>query len=199
MIKSILVVLLLTITVSAQLKTESLTENVYPSRISNYCLFPDAVAVASSTANANFPASSMIDGDRVGQNCSFSLRAPCWGNKGGWNDATRDVYPDIPGVKFGQARSISRIVVVTYQDNFSVPSIEPYLGYQGPAPYGIEDFTVEVLDTSGNWVQVGAVEENHDIILEFTFTAVLGTEFRIIITDAYGHYSRVIELEAYAV
>jgi len=173
-------------------------ESIYPSRVNNYCLFPDAVVSVSSTVNTNFPASSAIDGDRIGQNCSFTQGAPCWGNAGGWNDGTRDVFPDWLRVDFGRARSIGRVVVVTFQDNFSTPRVEPYLGLQVGNNYTIEDFKIEVLNTSGMWVEVAEAEENLDIIREFTFTPVLGTAVRITIDDSYAHYSRVIEFEAYA-
>lgn len=181
MIKSILALLLLTITVSAQ--------NIYPSRENNYCLSDLAVATASSQA-PGFSAASAIDGDRIGQ---------AWGNNGGWNDWTRDIYPDWLRVDFGRAHSISRIVIVTFQDNFSTPRIEPYLGLQVGNNYTIEDFTIEVLNTSGVWVQVASQEENIDIIREYSFPPITGTAIRVTITEAYALYSRVIEFEAYSV
>lgn len=174
-------------------------DHVYPIRINNYCLMSDATVSASSTANASFPASSAIDGDRLGQNCAFSGRAPCWGNRGGWNDGTRDIYPDWLRIDFGRARSVGRVVVVNFQDNFSQPSVEPYLGYEGPAAYGLDDYYIEVLTPEGSWAQVAEAEEvNLSIIQEFNFFPVLGTAVRITITDAYGHYSRIVEFEAYA-
>lgn len=184
------IVFTLAVNVSAQ---------VYPSRAGNYCLLPGAVASASSSTNG-FSAASAIDGDRIGQNCAFGP-APCWGSDGGWNDATRDMFPDWLRVDFpatARARSVSRIVVVTFQDNFSTPRIEPYLGLQVGNNYTIEDFTIEVLNTSGAWVEVADVEENLDIIREFTFAPVLGTAVRVTVNNSYVHYSRIVELEAYA-
>jgi F5/8 type C domain-containing protein len=181
--------LLFSITATAQ--------QVYPSRIGNYCQSDSAVATASSQA-PGFSAASAIDGDRVGQNCTFSNRTPCWGKDGGWNDFTRDGFPDWLRVDFGRAHSIGRIVVVTYQDIGYAPRVEPYLGQRVGNNYTIEDYTIEVLNTSGVWVQVAAQEENIDIIREYTFAPITGTAIRINITDSYGHYSRVIEFEAYA-
>lgn len=182
--------LLSTLALTAQAQT-------YPSRIGNYCL-SDAAAVTASSSAPGYAASGAIDGDRVGQHCAY---APlnCWTINGGWNDATRDAYPDWLRVDFGRPHSVGRIVVVTFQDNFSTPRIEPYLGLQVGNNYTIETFTVEVLNTSGAWVQVGEAEENIDIIREYTFAPVVGTAIRIIITEAYAHYSRVVEFEAYAV
>lgn len=204
-IKALLVMLvvaasfILAVEVSAQ---NEMTER-YPERGDNYCLLPDAIATASSSAPGFSPASA-IDGDRVGQNCDFAP-LPCWGQEGGWNDATRDTFPDWLRVDFGHAYPVSRIVVTTFQDNFSTPRIEPYLGLRVGNNYTIEDFVIEVCtdcngpeDQNGTWVEVADVEENLDIIREFTFPAVWGTAARIVIHDSYVHYSRVIEFEAYA-
>jgi hypothetical protein len=171
---------------------------VYPSRVNNYCLSDLAVASASSTL-IGYPAASAIDGDRVGQNCNLiANQQPCWGNSGGWNDSTRGVFPDWLRVDFFRAHSIGRIVVTTFQDNFSTPRIEPYLGLQVGNNYTIDDFTIEVLNASGQWVQVANVAGNIDIIREFVFTPVLGTAIRVTVSDSYVNYSRIIEFEAYS-
>lgn len=187
-LNSIALMLLLAASIFAQGSINT-TENVYPSRIGNYCLSDNAVASASSEHHTgNYPASAAIDGDRIGQ---------AWGMGGGWNDDTYETYPDWLRVDFGRSHSISRIVVVTFQDDYGSPRVEPYLGLQ-VGHYGIEDFTIEVLTASG-WVEVADVEENEDIIREFTFAPVTGTAIRITITGAYVSFSRVIEFEAYAV
>jgi hypothetical protein len=101
-------------------------------------------------------------------------------------------------VDFFRAHSIGRIVVTTFQDNFSTPRIEPYLGLQVGNNYTIDDFTIEVLNASGQWVQVANVAGNIDIIREFVFTPVLGTAIRVTVSDSYVNYSRIIEFEAYS-
>jgi hypothetical protein len=52
-------------------------------------------ASASSTYNTKFSVNGAIDGDRNGNN---------WGNGGGWNDATADLYPDWLQVDFNTQR-----------------------------------------------------------------------------------------------
>lgn len=173
-------------------------QNVYPVRYGNYCLYPDAVVSASST-HAGFSAASAIDGDRIGQNCNFTAGlAPCWGNDGGWNDNTRDIWPDWLRVDFGRPRAVGRIVFSTFQDNFSTLHIEPYLNLQIGGNYGVEKYTLEVLTPAGTWVQVADVDENYDIIREHKFTPILATAIRITVYNA-PLYSRVIEFEAYPV
>jgi hypothetical protein len=179
-------------------------QHVYPDRTNNYCLFPDAFVTASST-HAGFSAESAIDGDRIGQNCNFTNGlAPCWGNSGGWNDNTYMTFPDQLRVDFGRLRSIGRIVVVTFQDEFNIPRVEPYLGLRVGGNYGIEKYTLEVctnctgsvIQANANWVQVADVDENYDIIREHAFTPVLGTAIRLTVYEAPA-FSRVIELEAH--
>jgi hypothetical protein len=199
---SSLLTLLVCAAAFAQSKAEIINtdEAIYPSRENNYCLSDSAVATASSTASTNgdFSPASTIDGDRIGQFCPFTTGSPCWGNNGGWNDATRDVFPDWLRVDFGRAHSIGRIVVTTYQDRSGSPRIEPYLGLQ-VGQYGIEDYYVQVLKPNGEYVTVGSITGNEDTIREFTFFPVTGIGIRLVVTDAYVHYSRVIELEAYSV
>lgn len=176
--------ILFLVTISTQ------AQQVYPSRIGNYCDSDLAVATASSQYSAGYPVMSAIDGDRVGRK---------WGSGEGWADQTRDIYPDWLRVDFGRSHSIGRIVVVTYQDTLPANRIEPYLGLKVGNNYTIEDFTVEVLNPQGVWVTVATVTENLDIIREFRFTPVTGTAVRVTVTDAYANFSRIIELEAYSV
>lgn len=174
---------------------------VYPSRENNLALLPGAVATASSwnPSFGGFPPASAIDGDRIGQNCNLNGNTqPCWANNGGWNDNTYMAWPDWLRVDLPRPYAISRIVVVSFQDEFNVPRIEPYLGYRVGGNYVNDDFTIQVLKPDGTWVTVADVEENLDVIREFTFTPTLATAYRINITAAYADFSRVVEFEAYA-
>lgn len=168
----------------------------YPSRIGNLCASDLAVATASSS-HTGYPPSSAIDGDRQGNPCNILGHAPCWGNNGGWNDDTLGIFPDWLRVDFGRQHSISRIVVTTFQDNFAGLHPEPYLGLV-VGHYGIENYYVEVLNSDNNWIKVGEIEENEDIIREFEFDPIVGSAIRLTVDDGYVGYSRVIEFEAYS-
>ena len=65
------------------------------------------MATASSTISSSFPAAAAINGDRRGLN---------WGNGGGWNDSTQNIYPDWLQVDFSALRTINEIDVFTLQD-----------------------------------------------------------------------------------
>lgn len=180
--RALCALLLFTLTASAQ--------NIYPSRIGNYCLSDLATASASSQYSAGYPVASIIDGDRRGFR---------WGSGEGWADQTRDIYPDWARVDFGRSHSIGRAVIAFYQDAQPANRVEPYLGLRVGNNYTVEDFTVEVLNTQGVWVTVASATENLDVIREFTFTPVTGTAIRVVVTDAYANFSRIIELEAYPI
>jgi hypothetical protein len=152
----------------------------------NLALDPQATASASSTVNAGFPAASVIDGDRAGYQ---------WGQGGGWNDATRNAFPDSLTVTLARQYSIGRVAVYTLQDAFGSP-VEP-----SPAQtcmlYGVRDFTVEVLTASG-WQQTATVTGNTLCARDVPFSPVRGTAVRVNVTASWdGLYSRVIELEVY--
>lgn len=189
--KTLLLILVSAITVSAQ--------NVYPSRINNLALLPGTTVSASSTA-PGFAAEAAIDGDRLGNLCQIVGNvAPCGGGHDGWwNDNTYTVFPDSLTVTLPRAYALSRIVIVTFQDDFNGLHVEPYLGLRVGGNYTIEDFTIEVRKPDGTWVEVAEQEENLDIVREYCFTPILATAYRVTVSDSYADYSRVVEFEAYA-
>jgi hypothetical protein len=147
-----------------------------------------ATAVASSTyVNGNYSPSGAIDGDRKGVN---------WGNGGGWNDNSRDVWPDWFRVDFNRSRRIHEIRVYTLQNDYFNP--------QEPTPEmiasdnGLQDFEVQTWNGS-QWVTVpgGNVTGNDRVMRVFTFPDVTTTNIRIYVTNARNHFSRVIEVEAF--
>ena len=73
------------------------------------------IATASSfiTGLRSYPPSATIDGERAGAN---------WENGGGWNDATRGVWPDDLEIAFSGSKTIDEIKVYTLQDSFKNPS-----------------------------------------------------------------------------
>jgi extracellular elastinolytic metalloproteinase len=145
-------------------------------------------ATASSTA-VNFPASSTTDGDRTGVN---------WGMGGGWNDGTRDIYPDSLEVAFsGGSKTINEIRVYTLQDGYK-SGAEPTLATTALGE-GILDFEVQTWNGSA-WVTVpgGTVTGNTKAITVITFPDITTDRIRVVITNSRNHYSRIIEVEAFS-
>jgi hypothetical protein len=147
------------------------------------------VATASSTSNAKFPASAVINGDRKGLN---------WGNGGGWNDATKNAWPDSLEVEFNGVQTIEGIDVFTLQDNYRSP-IEP-TATMTFTNYGVVDFRVEYW-TGTEWQAVpgGVVTGNNLVWRQISFAPVATSRIRVVITQGKSSYSRLVELEAWAV
>ena len=147
-----------------------------------------ATATASSEyPGGGFPASSAIDGEHKGTS---------WGAGGGWNDGTRDVYPDSLEVTFNGAKTLNEIRVYTVQNDYNNP-VEPTP--LTPATYnGIQDFEVQYWDGS-QWVTVpgGSVTGNDKAMRIFAVPLITTTKLRVVVTAARNHYSRITELEAF--
>jgi hypothetical protein len=145
------------------------------------------VATASSTYSSAFPPSATIDGDRKGLN---------WGASGGWNDATRDTWPDWLEVDFNGSKTINEVDVFTLQDNLNFPS--------DPTPsmiftlYGVTAFQVQYW-TGSAWVTVpgGTVSGNNLVWRQLTFSPVTTSAIRVLVTAALASFSRITEVEAY--
>ncbi|MFD0678675.1 MULTISPECIES: fibronectin type III domain-containing protein [unclassified Paenibacillus] len=144
-------------------------------------------ASSSTTISSSFTESSINNGDRRGLN---------WGNGGGWNDGTPDVYPDWVQIDFNGSQAIYGIDVFTIQDNFGNPS-EPTTTMTF-SQFGITDYTVQYWNGL-TWVILtnGNVTENNNVWKQFTFSPVVTNKIRLTITNAKSNFSRVIELEAW--
>ncbi len=146
-----------------------------------------ATVTASSFYNTAYAPAGVIDGDRKGT---------AWGNGGGWNDATPNLFPDWVQINFASAKSIREIDVFTVQDNYAAP------GTPTPAMtfslYGISNFQVQYWDGS-NWVNVpnGSISGNTLVWQRIAFPALTTTGIRINVTGALNAYSRITEVEAY--
>ncbi|MCA1594510.1 MAG: discoidin domain-containing protein [Acidobacteria bacterium] len=147
-----------------------------------------ATAVASSTySSRNYTPGGAIDGDRKGQD---------WENGGGWNDATRDVFPDFLQVNFNGPQVINEIRVYTLQDD--------YRNAKEPTPdmtatlYGLIDFDVQYYDGE-NWVTVpgGQIRGNNKVLRTVSFPDVATSNIRIYVLNAREHFSRIVEVEAF--
>jgi hypothetical protein len=147
-----------------------------------------ATAVASSTyTNGSYPAGSAIDGEHKGLN---------WGNNGGWNDNTRDVYPDWLKVDFGGPRSINEIRVYTVQNDLQNP-VEPTATTPADV-YGLLDFDVQYWN-GASWVIIpgGSVTGNDKAMRVFTFPNITTRYVRVLVNNARAHFSRITEVEAF--
>jgi uncharacterized repeat protein (TIGR01451 family) len=161
------------------------------------CLPPVNVALASNLATAiasstfmgtrTYPASGAIDGEHNGLN---------WENGGGWNDSTRDLYPDTLEVVFNNSKTIDEIRVYTLQNDFHNP-VEP-TGTTPANVYGILNFDVQYWDGAA-WQTVpgGNVIGNDKAMRVFTFAKLTTTKIRVVINSARAHYSRITEVEAF--
>jgi Domain of unknown function (DUF1929)/F5/8 type C domain/Glyoxal oxidase N-terminus len=157
-------------------------------------------AIASSTFNASYPASAVIDGDRQARN---------WGAGGGWNDATENAFgSDWLQVNFAGTKTINAIEVFTLRDGFASNPNDPALteifntAINGGS--GITSFNVQYLSGT-TWVDVpGAqVQFNNNVRRRFTFSPISTNAIRVVVRDAVvwtsiaNNYSRIVEVEAY--
>ena len=147
-----------------------------------------ATATASSVyPNPGYAPAGAIDGDRRGVN---------WGNNGGWNDGTREIWPDWLQVDFQESQRIHEIRVYTLQNDFQNP--------QEPTPemiadfYGLQDFEVQAWNGVG-WMTIpgGSVTGNDRVMRVFSFQEITTTKIRIYVTAARSYFSRILEVEAF--
>ena len=137
--------------------------------------------------NGGYPASSVTDGEHKGLN---------WGNNGGWNDNTRDAYPDTLEVAFSAIKTINEIRVYTVQNDFRNP-VEPTTATMADL-YGIQDFDLQYWNDT-EWVTVpgGSVTGNDKAMRVFTFPTVATTKIRVVVNKARSNWSRIVEVEAF--
>jgi hypothetical protein len=149
-----------------------------------------AFAEASSTYSPNYTAAYINNGERAGAN---------WGNGGGWNDATWAAFPDLVKITFSGVYDVSEIDIFTVQDTYWAPSEPtPTMTF---TQYGIRDFQVQYWDgPTASWVVVpgGTITGNNLVWRKLTFPAVRTSQIQIQINGAADGYSRITEVEAYA-
>jgi serine protease AprX len=149
-----------------------------------------SVPSASSTyTTRNYSMDSAFDGERAGG---------AWEQGGGWNDATRDQWPDNLDITFGGgAKLISEIRVYTVQNNFHNPVVPDE--NTDASLYGIQDFEVQAFN-GVLWVTVpgGTIIGNTKALRVITLnTPVTTTGIRVLVNMGRAHYSRIVELECY--
>lgn len=145
------------------------------------------VASALNSLSSSYPASSTINGDRLGNN---------WGAGGGWASIA-STFPNWLEVDFNGPKAVTEIDVFAAQDNLSNPST-PTLSTTFKK-YGIKNFTVQYWD-GATWQAVpgGVVTGNNKVWRQFTFAAITTSKVRVLITAAADTTSRIVELEAWA-
>jgi Zn-dependent metalloprotease len=146
-----------------------------------------SVATASSTqVERNYSPAGAINGDVTGAG---------WEQGGGWNDDTRDVWPDHLEVNFNASRTIDTITVYTVQNDFNNP-VQPTPTTPADV-YGILDFDVQYWNGSA-WVTVpgGEIRGNDKAMRTVSFANITTTRIRINVLNGRVHYSRIVEVEA---
>jgi hypothetical protein len=154
----------------------------------NYALSTlGGLAQASSTyPGRNYSASAATDGERAGAN---------WEQGGGWNDGTRDLWPDSLEVSFNGSKTINEVRVYSLQDSYTAP-VEPT-----PATtcllYCNRDFDVQYWNGAA-WQTVpgGSVTNNNLVMRTFTFPDITTTKIRVVVNAGREHFSRITEVEA---
>jgi len=145
-----------------------------------------AVATASSTYNANYPAGGVINGDRKGLN---------WGKGGGWNDGTANQWPDWLQVDFAASKTIDRVVIYSLQDKYGTP-VEP-TDAQTFTKYGVVDFVIQGWTDPTGWTPLATVTGNKLVKRTVTFAPVTTKAIRVSISRTKDAYSRLVEVEAW--
>lgn len=148
-----------------------------------------ATATASSTFEQDNPPSTVINGER---------KAAVW--PGYWADNTRNAYPDWIEVRFSGTKTINEIDVLTTQDaplDGTGPAVEPTLDLTF-SRYGITAFEVQYW-TGSDWATVpgGSVTGNNKVWRKFTFSNLTTGKIRVVVNNAAGGVSRIVEIEAY--
>lgn len=136
------------------------------------------VTASSQHTNANYPACSVVDGDR-GSNG--------WAGGNGWNDATSKKWPDTVDVDLGGARPVSRVDLYTL-------NTERYPA----ASVGLRDWDVQAR-VGGAWQTVAQVRGNTGGVVRSDFAAVTADAVRInaLASNGANDYTRIIEVEVY--
>jgi hypothetical protein len=146
-----------------------------------------AVTTSSTSTARDYDPRGAIDGDRKGLN---------WERGGGWNDATRDAFPDWIQLTLPCEQAVNRVVVAHLQNNFAAP-VEPTT--DTPATfYQLVDYDVQAWD-GRNWQTVRQVRGNNRALNDLSFPAVTTRAVRLYVLAANGLYSRVVELETHFV
>jgi hypothetical protein len=170
-------------------EVEAWTNTTTPPNINVALPVNGGSASASSTLNANYPASNAINGERAGAN---STTGGLWN---GW--ISNQTMPQWIQIDFGQSRNIQQIDVFMVQDNYqnpSPPTLDMTFGL-----YGLVNFEVQYWNGS-SWVPIpgGGVFGNNKVWRQFTFPTISTNRIRVFANTSPDSYARVTEVEVWA-
>jgi hypothetical protein len=150
--------------------------------------FAGQASASSSYITGNFPASSMVNGDRKGLG---------WGmGTGGWNDNTPNAFPDTAEIQLNGEKFIEEVDVFTLQDNPQNPTEpDPAMTF---SLYGIVDFDVNYWNSTTNqWVLISQVRGNNKVWRQLRFPPVTTSRIQIVVRGSLQSFSRITEIEAW--
>jgi hypothetical protein len=145
-------------------------------------------AYASSTLNANFPVSAVINGDRNGSG---------WGaGTGDWSDATSNAFPDNLELHFDGEKIVHEVDFFTLQDSVKYP-VAPSLSTTFSL-YGVTAFNVSYWNSAtSQWVLLKEIQGNNNVWRKVEFDPVQTSKLSINILNSANNYSRVVEAEVW--
>jgi YD repeat-containing protein len=143
-------------------------------------------ASASSTLNANYPASGAINGEHKGLN---------YGSGGVWHGGAA-TFPQWLQVDFNGNKTIDEIDVYTIQNDYANPS-EP-TETTTFTTYGLTAYEVQYWNGTG-WITVpgGSVSGNNRAWRKFAFSPITTGKIRVLTNASVDGWSRIAEVEAY--
>ncbi|WP_344829413.1 discoidin domain-containing protein [Nonomuraea dietziae] len=136
------------------------------------------VTASSQHTNANYPACSVVDGDRSSNG---------WAGGNGWNDATGRLWPDTVDIALGGARSVTRVHLHTLDtERYPASSV------------GLRDWDVQAR-VEGQWRTVAQVRGNTKGSARSDFAAVTTDAIRVsaLASNGANDYTRIIEVEIF--
>jgi hypothetical protein len=140
--------------------------------------FRRPVTASSQHTGANYPACSIVDGDRS---------AGSWAGGNGWNDATYKTWPDSVDIDLGGPKQVARLDLYTLDTERYPASLA-----------GLRDWDVQAR-VGGAWQTVARVRGNTAGVRRSEFQPVTADAVRIVTlaSNGAGDFSRIIEAEVY--
>jgi len=130
--------------------------------------------VEASSTHGNFSACGAVDGNADNAD---------WDVTTGWNDGTREVFPDWLAVHFTAPQQVGRVVLTTRDIELR----------------SLRDWDVQVRTEDSAWTTVAEVRGNTAVTVTSVFDPVTADSVRILaLASNDATYSRIVELEIYA-
>lgn len=146
----------------------------------------DDSGIGDNLARRGTPTASSVYGGRPPCGAIDGRTDDDWSLGVGWSDGTNNVFPDWWQLDFDEPTTISQIVLRTV-DSPALPA----------RTQGLRDWDIQIPDGDG-WRTIASVRGNEVGAVTSDFDAVTTESVRVLCRGANGHYSRILELEAYA-